>query len=404
MTGHLRTGKNAVIIEDHTDTDQAEPSVPRQVVAVPPWRIALTTLLVLAAVAGLALGTLAQVGLGPLAPSAPVSWVFLAVTPAPNEQARQVLAIDVTTGDHQIFTAGVSIRDLALSADRRRLFLASDEGRILVLDSTRGTIQRIIHATSKSAVSYLLVVDDSRLLVVLDEPSGSTLVMLDISSGEVRGTLPLEQRIAGRPVLHDGIFVPVAALQSNGGRGSASNSVLSVADAPLRITSEATVARQVAPDFTIAYIGTPRLPPTLMAFRSGVIDFDATTGLLALLSGREMVVLDIAQHYARSRPDHLYLSDLSADAKIGLDGRIVHVCVGGADGSAPANAARQRFVVPIDTLEPLAVGTDCGVFAVAGDGTVVLATIDRLEVLDEQTGGVKNSFRLESFVVGAASN
>jgi hypothetical protein len=59
--------------------------------------------------------------------------------------------------------------------------------------------------------------------------------------------------------------------------------------------------------------------------------------------------------------------------------------------------ARQRYVIPVDTLVPEAVGDECGSFAIAADGSVVLATEDHLQLLDARSGAVTRTFQLEAY-------
>src|SRR4030088_79070 len=81
------------------------------------------------------------VGLGPLAPpTASAAVVFVVVSRRTDEaDAREIEAIDLTVGTRQLFDAGGRITAMALSADRRSLYVGLDGGKVVLLDATTGS-------------------------------------------------------------------------------------------------------------------------------------------------------------------------------------------------------------------------------------------------------------------------
>src|SRR5260221_8635568 len=100
--------------------------------------LALGVLLLIAA--GAAVATVG-LGIGPLAvrPAAR-SVVYVAISRSTDEaDAREIEAIDLAAGSRDLFDAGGRITAMALSADRRSLYVAVDAGRIQFLDATTGS-------------------------------------------------------------------------------------------------------------------------------------------------------------------------------------------------------------------------------------------------------------------------
>jgi hypothetical protein len=404
VSTETRSRRNAVIIEERATSpgDDDGSGLFARMRSGPRWRLMVAGLLAVALAAGVGLEALAQLGAGPLAPSAPETWVYFAASTSPTDRARQIVTIDVVTGERHAFPTAGPVFDLALSADRRRLFASSDGGRIFVIDAVRGKLERVIHAASPSAIPFIAMLPDSRLIAVLDEPAGSLLEAIDIASGDTRGTLPLDQSVAGRPLVGRDVRVPVAGRQLDGARGTTSNAVLSISLERMAIVDGRVITRPTPVGFSIAYLGTPRRPPVLLASADGVIDFDATTAVLAELTPSAQRRVNLAEVYAQQVPDRLFLSGLWGDAQVVAGGSVAHVCFGQI-GASDTNVVRQRYVIPLDTLQPVSVDSECGVFARAGDGRLVLATDDHVAVLDERTGQVTQTLRLDAHVVSAAS-
>jgi hypothetical protein len=371
----------------------------------------------------LALVALGQLGAGPLAPTAPLTTVFIATArTSPTDPAHDVTVVDLSTGRRRTFSVGSQIFDLALSRDRRRLFLASDDGRVFVLDAVRGSVERIVRSASHGAIRYVVPFDDSRLLAVVDATAGSALVLLDVDQGGGGQTLDLGQRVAGRPLVGHEVRLPVAQLTpATAGRDWTGSSVLTISVEPLAILNEtridAVAQRGVSPYcpilfpgcgiwFTgsaIQFVATVREPPVVLDSSGLQFVFDPANLTVAWLGFGEIKLVDLAQMYLETHASPV-LSDASGDAILAADGHVLHVCIGEArpisvdiERVGIRLLARQRYVIPVDTLVPEAVGDDCGSFAVAADGSVVLASEDHLQLLDPRSGAVKRSLQLETY-------
>src|SRR5256885_1645987 len=71
--------------------------------------------------------------------TAPRSAVFVAISRSADEaDAREIEAIDLTAGTRDLFDAGGRITAMALSPDRRSLYVGLDGGRVTFLDATTG--------------------------------------------------------------------------------------------------------------------------------------------------------------------------------------------------------------------------------------------------------------------------
>ena len=412
------------IVDQGPRDDERGPAheVVRGLLAGPRHRLVVVGVVVALLLLTLALATLGQLGAGPLAPTAPLTSIFIATAhTSPTDSAHEVTVVDLSTGGRRTFSVGSQIFDLALSRDRRRLFLGSDDGRVFVLNAVRGGIERIVRSASHGAVRYVVPFDDSRLLAVVDSTAGSALVLLDVDQGGGGQMVDLGQRVAGRPVVGHEVRVPVAQLTpATGGRDWTGSSVLTISVDPLAILDEtridAVASRGISPDCPIVlpgcailltgsaiqFVATVREPPVALDSSGLHFVFDPANLTVARLGVGEVRFVDLARMYLETRAGPV-LSDASGDAILAADGSVLHVCIGEARpfsvdiaGVGTRLFARQRYVIPVDTLVPEAVGDECGSFAIAADGSVVLATEDHLQLLDARSGAVTRTFQLEA--------
>ena len=310
-------------------------------------------------------------GVGPFARSAPGSVVYVAISRGTNEaDAREIEAIDLDAGTRELFDAGGRITAMALSADRRSLYVAIDAGRIELLDATTGTRFAEVDLRGPTVTSLVAGSDGLTLYALTVTNLQSAVVPID-----------LDARRAGDPIL-----LPPGA-------GSAvlrgDTMVVALAD-PRSIQVVFIGARtHTVLDRLLLPRGSLAAPVvlTLSGGRTAIVGFDPSAGGGGAV--RVYIVTD-AQHW----------EDLALAAPFGIsatrDARpayaaatmagTVHVCV-------PAGLGGRRYLVTPDRRSTL-VGTECG--PLAGGADILLARRDpaQLLVLDPTTGKVTRTLPL----------
>jgi len=166
-------------------------------------------------VAGAALATARSLGLGPFARPAPASWLYVAVSR--NEDgtdAREIEVVDTITGERSLIDVGVRISALAVSPDRRTLFVGALDGRVLLLDATSGG--KYAELRSRSAPAHILALSAERLAVVSGTPNTAGVVaVFDLVRKQELAALQMAGPV-GRPALSEGrLLLPVVDRRAN---------------------------------------------------------------------------------------------------------------------------------------------------------------------------------------------
>jgi hypothetical protein len=305
-------------------------------------------------------------GLGPLArPTAAPSVVFVAISRSSDEaDAQEIEAIDLDAGTRQLFDAGARITALALSADRRSLYVGLDGGKIALLDATTGSQFGSVDLGGPSVVSLVPTADGKTLFAIAVTNIRSTVVPIDLVAKKAADPVVLPATAGPGVIRGDALLVPFGDPQR-----------LQVAF--IDVNTRAVTARLTLP-------GGSLVPP--VAFRVS----DGQTGVVAWSSvsvggpGLRLYVITDALHWtdtALSAP--FPQGQRGGQIGIGLqavatvDGA-VHLC------STAGNSAR-RYVVGTDARSTNA-GSDCG--PLSGGARILMARRDpaQLLVLDEKTG------------------
>jgi hypothetical protein len=312
-------------------------------------------------------------GVGPLArPSAARSVVFVAISRSTDEaDAREIEAIDLTAGTRALFDAGGRITALALSADRRSLFVGLDGGKVLLLDATTGSRFGTVDIGGP-AVSLVPTADGKTLFAVAVTNVQSAVVSIDLATKTAADPITFTSITAGVAVLAgDELVVPL---------GDARGLQLAFIDVATRVMSRSALPRGSL---------VPPLAFQMTGARAGILTFDP--GLTGGSPGLRVYAL----------ADHTHWSEvvLRAPFPQGPQGRIgiglqaaatpdgtIHVC-------STAGTAAVRYTIGAD-LKPTLAGSDCG--PLAGGDRIVMAQRDpaQLSVLDQQTGKAVRSLPL----------
>jgi hypothetical protein len=311
-------------------------------------------------------------GIGPLAPpTAARSVVFVAISRSNDEaDAREIEAIDLTAGTRDLFDAGGRITAMALSADRRSLYVALDGGKVVLLDATTGLQFGALDLGGPRVISLVPTVDGHTLFAVAVTNVQSAVVPIDLSKKKagVSITFPMT---AGPAVLRDdSLVVPlgdnqrleVAFVDVN------THAVRSRLTLPLR-------GSLVAP----AAFGKDGERTGIVAFDGGFGGGDALLRVYVLTDPAHWSEAAGLQAAPFPREPGLRPVGIGLQAAVAQDGT-VHLC-------ATVGTAARRYVVGPD-LKGTSAGTDCG--PLSGGDRILMAKRDpaQLLVLDERSGKV----------------
>lgn len=324
-------------------------------------------------------------GVGPFAPGAPLSWVYLAIArQSPDSDARDVEVIDFATGERQVFALEATrIFDLALSRDRRTLYVASTNGTILELDALRGAVLGEIQLDSTGEVRRLVVLaEGSRLVAVTVQALDSAARLVDLGTRREVSFVSLGTRLVGQSI------APADVLLSVSDRAQ-TEQVLALGRDPFRVREEVLIASS-----SVRVIRTAA--PALVAAPDGsVVALSPFSLRLGVLSGTltERRGIEIRTGIATTTSGVTTLVPGSdGDVTVSADGRVIHFCVG-------TGLRSERFTAPWDSLTPTRVGTECGRYVRLADGTLYLAVRGRPEVrvLNPATGEVTRTLALAGY-------
>ncbi|HUQ16989.1 MAG TPA: hypothetical protein VM070_04305 [Candidatus Saccharimonadales bacterium] len=331
--------------------------------------------------AGLATVGGGAAGIGPLARPLPPGTVYVAISRNDDEtDAREIEVIDLAGGERRLFAVDRRITAMALSADRRSLYVAVDGPRIMLLDARTGSVFGRIDLDG-ARVSALVIGSDDRLYATTVSALSVTIVPIDADAKRAGRALEIGGTglVGGRPaVLPGALLVPVAeprllqlvrvtlATLTVAGRTEITRAGgLPGAPAALSLGSDGTTA-VVTPDAAgprgarlLVFTDPEARREKTLSF--GNFGFDSPRGIL----------------------------DIQAQAAASADGTAIQACVGNS-------RAARRYSVTVSDLAAVEVGTDCGQMVHGDADTVLIATrgSPRLIVIDEHTGTVRRTLAL----------
>lgn len=343
--------------------------------------IAIVVVVVVAVLAGALFALGRTLGVGPFALGAPMSWVYLAISRSGEDgDARDVEVIDLASGSRQIFSLDDRAFDVALSRDRRTFYVGSTNGRIFELDALRGSVLGEIKLATSGEVRRLLVLPNgSQLVAVTTLVLDASASLVDLDLRRERATLPLGNRLVGRSVTRPDPLLSVAE------RGT-TEQLLTLSLDPFRVREETLLS-------SAPIRGIPRTAAATLA--------TAPDGSIVALSPFSLRIVVLPPSLGERRGADLPSSGqsgifvvpgLDGDVAVSPDGRVLHLCAGTGQRAS-------RFRAAWDTLELVAVGTECGRFARLSDGSLYLAVRGRPELrqLDPATGQVKRTLALAGY-------
>ena len=323
-------------------------------------------------------------GIGPLArPSAPPSVVFAAISRSNDEaDAHEIEAVDLTAGTRALFDAGGRITAMALSADRRSLYVGVEHGKILLLDATTGSQFGAIDLGGPNdlggpkVVSLVPTVDGHTLFAVTDcvatgscsnNSVPSSVVPIDLSTKKAGEPITFALTAGPAVLRDDALVVPL---------GNNKQLVVAFVDVNTRAL-RSTLNIPLRGSF-----GTP----AAFALRGG------STGIVAFDGGG--VGSEVLRVFMISDPSHWRDAEFESPhfpqspsngpetfpelhGAVAADGT-VHVC-------ATVGTLSRRYVVSAE-LKGAAAGSDCG-FLVGGDKILMARHgVAQLLVLDDRSG------------------
>lgn len=304
-------------------------------------------------------------GLGPLArPAAAPSVVFVAISRSSDEaDAQEIEAIDLDAGTRQLFDAGDRITALALSADRRSLYVGLDGGKIALLDATTGSHFGTVDLGGPSVVSLVPTSDGNTLFAITVTNIQSTVVPIDLAAKKPAAPIVLPMT-AGPGVIEGGsLIVPLGDPQR-----------LQVAF--IDVNTRAVSSRLTLPRGSL-------VPPTAFRIsdtRTGIAAFDggfSGGGLRVYVVTDQLHWTDVALQAPFPQGQRGGQIGIGVQAAATAEG-MVHLC-----SIAGTNA--RRYVIGIDSRATSA-GSDCG--PLIGGDRILMARRDpaQLLVLDGATG------------------
>lgn len=339
-------------------------------------RKGLVVLVAVLALLGGALVVLGRVyGVGPLASGAPATWLYVAIARAEEGQAQEIEVLDLATGERRLFAPEQRVLALALSPDRRSLYVGSEDGTILELDAVRGSVLRELRLSTSGEVQQLVALPDRRLVAITVQVLESVMTVVDLGRGDEIARLELGRRLVGKPALDgDRVLVPVA-------NRAGADALVEIRLDPLQVERE-------TPLFAVSGAAPQTVPPAVVRAPDGsVVALSPFSLRLAVLSPREpgsRRELDLARLFFVARP-----AGFQGDLELSADGAVLHACLGGS-------LLGERYRVALADLAAKRSGSECGVFARGADGTLYLGVRGRpeLRILDPQTGETRRTLPL----------
>jgi outer membrane protein assembly factor BamB len=305
-------------------------------------------------------------GLGPLArPTAARSVVFVAISRSTDEaDAQEIEAVDLDAGTRMLFDVGSRITALALSADRRSLYVGLDGGKIALLDATTGSRFGDVDLGGPTVVSIVPTTDGKTLYAIAVTNLQSTVVPIDLATKTAADPIVLPTTAGPAVIRGNALVVPFGDPQR-----------LQVAF--IDVNTRVVTSRLTLPRGSL-------LPPAAFRIsdtRTGIAAYDA--GLGGGATGLRVYVLTDQLHWTDVALQAPFPQGPNRQIGIGLQvaataGGAIHLC-------SIAGTAARRYVVGTD-LKSTSAGTDCG--PLSGGDRVLMAKRDpaQLLVLDDKTG------------------
>jgi hypothetical protein len=304
-------------------------------------------------------------GFGPLAqPTAPRSVAFVAISRSTDEtDAHEIEAIDLVAGTRDLFDAGGRITAMAISPDRRSLYVGLDGGKIVFLDATTGSQFGAVDLGGPTVVSLVPTPDGHTLFAIAVTNIQSTVVPIDLGTKKAGDPITLSFTAGVAVIQGDALLVPAADPRG------------------VQVTFIDTKTRSVTSRLMLPRGSLAAPAAFVLGPRTGVVAFDG--GLGSGATGLRVYVISDPLHWSDVAlrapfPQGLTRGQLfvGLQAAAGRSGTI-HVCVG-----APG---LPRYVVGAD-LKSVSAGTDCGPLAGGDDILMTKRDPAQLLVLDEITG------------------
>jgi len=312
--------------------------------------------------------------IGPLVPPAPPrSVVFVAISRSTDEaDAHEIEAIDLDAGTRDLFDAGGRITAMALSADRRSLYVALDGGKIVCLDATTGSVFGGVDLHGPTIASLVPTADGRTLFAVTVTNIQSAVVPIDLATRKSADPITFTMTAGPAVIRGDALFVPLGDPQR-----------LQVAF--IDLATRAVTSRLTLPRGSLVPAATVGLGDA----RTGIITWDP--GFTGGGAGLRVYAVTDPLHWSDVLLQAPLPQGLGRSIAVGLqaaataDGTI-HVC------STSGTSAR-RYIVSSDLRGTLA-GADCGLLA--GGDRIVMAKRDppQLMVLDDRSGAALHSLPL----------
>lgn len=344
-------------------------------------RRVLVAALAVVVLGGLGVAGAGTIGIGPLARPLPPATLFVAISRNDDEtDARDIEVIDLAAGGRQLFSVDGRITAMALSADRRSLYVALEGPKLLLLDARTGASFGRVDLDGAS-VSQLVIGSDGRLYALAVSAVGVTVAPIDVDAKRAGPALTVGGvgAAGGRPaVLPGALLIPVAEPRTL--------QLIRVTLQPFAVANRTDVPRTG---------GLPGAPAALALASGGpnaaLAPFDA-----GARGARLFVFSDPAERREKTLGFGTFsftnprgILDIQAQAAASADGSVIQACVGNSRSA-------RRYSVAVVDLSAIEVGAECGPMTHGDGDTVVIAARGqaRLIVIDERTGVTRRTLAL----------
>ena len=323
------------------------------------------------------------VGLGTRA--APESHLYVAISRSEDETAaREIEVIDTASGERTLFDVGTRISALALSPDRRTLYVGAEDGRLLLVDPTNGATYAVI--SSRRASWILAPPGRDDVILVGGDPAGISVTRVDVPNRREAKSILITGAAPGRPAIRGGeLLLPYVVRTDNS---------LGQYDA---LSLERSVASLVGRIVGRTALGLPQVHLTPQGSAAYLAQWDSSSAAVRLLTGvagetkPKELLLGVTSP-GNDRPLRGLL-EVQSSITSAADGTL-HVCVGNSDFAA-------RYVVG---TAPRLVGSECGQLARLADRVyLAMRGKPRVAVIDAASGRILRDLLLPGIPVLVAS-
>lgn len=339
-------------------------------------------LIAVAALAVIVVAVLVGVrSVGPGTRAAPEDRLYVAISRNEDEtDAREIEAIDLASGERTLFDVGARITALTLSSDRRTLFVAVDDGRVLLLDPNDGVTFGEIR--TRRALWLVAVPGRSEVVALSHDGATATVARLAVAGRREEASATLPDAAPGRPAFRrDELLVPLWS------RGA--NALARFEGQALDRVQRAQVARLAGR----LQLGVPQVQVTPNGEAVYLAQWDSSPAAVRLLTGvaAEAPARETLLAVAGPAPDRPLRGLLQVQASLASAGDgTLHVCVGNA-------ATATRYVVGTAAQ---VVGSECGQLTRAGEGMyLALRGKPRVAVIEATSGRILRELLLPGIPV-----